>query len=163
MLKDIKQYILESVNIVNLKLAGKLTLVIGPVIALLEPIQHLIQPLLILAVIDVITGVIKSRLFLNEPISSKKFFDRKPLLILLWTLGLITMLHCDVFLSEIGINGHWAAKLYCVFYGLYEVISILENLAIMGLPGSKQIIKILKGRLPEHLQDIKERNNDQSK
>ena len=72
------------------------------------------------------------------------------------------MLICDIFLKEINIDGNWGAKAYCVFYGLYEVLSILENLAELELPGARAIKNILTKKIPKDIQEeIKEDKNEQ--
>jgi len=159
----IKTLLAETVNLEHLTLAGKASIVLTPVIGLLSPVKHLFLPLIFLMVLDVITGIYKNRVIKGQAISSKELFRKKPQQFLLWSAGLLTMLICDIFLKEINITGHWAALLYCVFYGLYEVISILENIAEMGLPGAEGILKLLKGKLPSNVKSALEETESDDK
>lgn len=141
----------KLIKIEDFKLSGIYAVIVTPIINLVAPVQHLFMPLIWLVVIDIISGIYKNRIKKKQPITSKKFFERKSKVVLVWTLGLLTMLLADKFLLEVGIDGHWAAKVYCVWYALYEVISILENLGDSGLPGAKNILKLLRGRLPNNI------------
>ncbi len=151
------------IKIDDLKLSGILSLLATPLINLVAPVQHLFLPLIWLVVIDILSGIYKNRIYKKEPITSKKFFERKSKVVLVWSAGLVTMLLADTFLKEIGIDGHWGAKVYCVWYALYEVISILENIGDSGLPGAKSILKLLRGKLPANIDkslEKEESNNE---
>lgn len=147
------------INMQDFKLSGLLAVMMTPLLNLLAPVQHLFLPLIWLVVLDIISGIYKNRVYKKQPITSKKFFERKSKIVLVWSIGLLTMLLADKFLMEIGIDGHWGAKVYCVWYALYETISILENLGDSGLPGAKAILNLLRGKLPSNidksLQDTK--------
>jgi phage-related holin len=138
----------EYLNIENLQLSAKLSIFLAPLISLYSPVQHLITSLILLSVLDVLTGIYKNRIIHKRSITSRDFFKRKPVLILLWSIGLTAMLLNDKMLIDLGISGNWGAKAYCVFYGLYETLSILENLGECGVKGMNGIIKLLKGRIP---------------
>ena len=143
-----------------------LSIALTPVINLFIPIQHLLLPLCWLVVLDIISGIYKARVIQGKPITSRRFFERKAGVLLVWSLGVLTMLFADTFLLEINIKGNWAAKLYCVFYAMYEVISILENLAESGLPGAKGILMLLRGKLPTNLNtalDAEKESKDEDK
>lgn len=150
-MNSIIKEILNNLNIENIQTSFKFSLIITPILSFLAPIGAFFYPLIFIAALDVITGIIKNRVYHNKPFSSFELIKRKPLIFLLFSIGILTMLTADIFLKEIGITGNWAIKTYCVFYGLYEVISILENISEMGLPGSQGILKLLKGRIPNEI------------
>lgn len=141
----------KLINMADLKTSGLISLALTPLLNLVAPVQHLFFPLIWLVVIDIASGIYKSRVTNKQPITSKSFFERKSKVILIWVAGLLTMLLADKFLKEINITGNWGAKIYCVWYALYEVISILENLGDSGLPGAKNILALLRGKLPSNI------------
>lgn len=141
------------INVKNAKISLLSSLVLSPIIGFIFPVKHLLLPLIWLVVLDIFSGIYKSRIIQKKPITSKRFFERKSKVLLIWAVGLVTMLLADKFLLEINIYGNWASKGYCVFYGIYEVISILENLADSGLPGAKGILHLLRGKLPSNLNE----------
>lgn len=155
-MKEIFREAIKNINIENIQTALKLSIIVTPIYNFYAPISMFFYPLLVASCLDIFTGILKNRVYKKQPLSSKEFIKRKPMVILLWAIGLTAMLLSDKFLSEIGITGHWGAKLYCVFYGIYEIISILENISEMGLPGANGILKILKGKLPNNINEALE-------
>ncbi len=156
----ITKFINEYFNTENLKLSAKLTPVLTLLFAIMDSLINFYQPVLdllfwlgISVVVDILTGIIKNR----KDFSSWSLIKRKPMVLFLWGLGLTSFLLCDKFLAELNITGNWAAKAYCIFYGLYETVSITENLAGCGLKGPAIILKMVKGKLPdEYVQAIEQ-------
>lgn len=150
------------INVKNAKVSLLSSIILSPLLGFILPVKHLLIPLLWLVMIDILSGIYKSRVIFKQPLTSKRFFERKSKVLLIWSFGLVTMLIADKFLLEINITGNWASKGYCVFYGIYETISILENLAESGLPGAKGILKLLRGKLPNDINEAldEEQNNE---
>jgi phage-related holin len=152
---------ISLINVKNAKLSLFGSLILSPMLGFIFPVKHLLMPLFWLVVLDILSGVYKSRIIQKKPLTSKRFFERKSKVLLIWAIGLVTMLLADKFLLEIKIEGSWASKGYCVFYGIYETISILENLADSGLPGAKGILRLLRGKLPDNLNKALEEQEDE--
>ena len=136
------------------------TLLISPIIAFYSPVGYLLQPLLWLVIIDILTGVYCAKFVRNEDINSRGFLS-KLVPVCLFLIALTAALHCDIFFVEFGLPQHQAPKLILAFYGVYELISILENLGDSGLPVAKQISSLLKKKLPQEVQD--ELNKEEKK
>jgi phage-related holin len=155
---------LKLLRLEDLKITAVYSLLAAPLVNLFAPVQHLFLPLLWLVIIDIVTGIYKNRIHNKQPITSRKFYERKAKVVILWLIGLITFLLADKFLLELNIEGHWGAKVFCIWYALYETISIMENLGECGLKGAKQILSLLRGKLPSNidktLEDAKGENDE---
>jgi phage-related holin len=125
---------------------------IAPLFMYFEPYSILVKAIGVLVVFDIVSGVLASR---KEGIDfqTRKLLDKfKPLGLFLFALAAAK--EANPLLMEFSIESHQAGKWICSFYGVYELLSILENLGRMGLPVAKPIMDLLKSKLPKEISEI---------
>lgn len=122
MLEVLKEYI----NLVKIGLAMIWTSWVGVVIYLIGGFDSLFRTLLIMMVLDYITGVAKG--FKNKNANSSRAYSglKKKLVVLIIIVAASQM---DIILQGMGIR-----TLVLLFYVATEFLSILENAAILGIP-----------------------------
>lgn len=139
---------------------GKLiySFIIAPLLLFFEPYSALVKALLILVIIDILTGLFAAR-HEGKPLTSRRFL-MKGLQVGLFFVGLAAAKAGSPLLEEFGIEAHQAGKWFCAFYGVYELFSILENLGRLGLPIAKQFASLLKSKLPDEVKNLPDTAND---
>lgn len=122
MLEVLKEYI----NLVKIGLAMIWTSWVGVVIYLIGGFDSLFRTLLIMMILDYITGVAKG--FKNKNANSNRAYKglRKKMIVLVIIVAATQM---DMILQGMGIR-----TLVLMFYVATEFLSILENAAILGIP-----------------------------
>lgn len=122
MLEVLKEYI----NLVKIGLAMIWTSWVGVVIYLIGGFDSLFRTLLIMMILDYITGVAKG--FKNKNANSSRAYSglKKKLIVLMIIVAASQM---DMILQGMGIR-----TLVLLFYVATEFLSILENAAILGIP-----------------------------
>lgn len=142
-----------------------------------DPVKKLIMFLMFAVIIDIITGIVKNRIIKGKNFTSSDLIawdivvykkrkikvPKKFVVVAFWFLGLDLALMANEFLTEFGITGHYLAKGYIAFYFFYEFISVLENAGEIGVPGVKQIAKLIKGKMPEGIKDLVEEAKEEEK
>lgn len=116
----------EYINLAKIGLAMIWTSWVSASIFLIGGYDNLFRALLIMMVLDYITGVAKG--FKNKNANSNRAYKglRKKLLILVIIVAATQM---DMILQGMGIR-----TLVLMFYVATEFLSILENAAILGIP-----------------------------
>lgn len=162
----------EIFNYHYAKIAGYLTLPISTLIGCLyyiftgltnffNPVADALLPIVVLSVIDVALGLWCS-LSQGNKFSSHRLVVKKLVLATLFFLGLAGILSFEgllMFYTGSKISGLIAMS-FCVFYGLYELSSILENINIVyynlykeKLPFIGPFLKLVKKNAPEALHE----------
>lgn len=121
-----------------------ISLIISPLFMFFEPYTALVQALGILVVIDIATGVLAARKE-GQDIKSRSFFKKLPQ-VGLFLVGLAAAKISSPLLEEFSIEAHQVGKWLCALYGVYELLSILENLGRLGLPVAHQLAELLKNK-----------------
>lgn len=116
----------EYINLAKIGLAMIWTSWMSITLYLIGGFDTLIKALLIMMVLDYITGVAKG--FKNKNANSNRAYKglRKKMIVLVIIVAATQM---DMILKEVGIR-----TLVLMFYTATEFLSILENAAILGIP-----------------------------
>jgi len=121
------------------------------VVSYFEPYLPLAKAIGVLVVIDILTGYLASR-HEGQGFQSRKFREKlKP--VALFLIALAAAKEASPLLAEFDITAHQAGKWFCAFYGVYELFSILENLGRLGLPIAAPLMKLLKAKLPDDVNE----------
>lgn len=131
---------------------------LAPLLTFFDPYSALVKAIGLLVTTDIFTGILAARKE-GKPIQSRSFLKKIPQ-VALFLIGLAAAKFASPLLEEFAIDAHQAGKWFCALYGMYEFLSILENLGRLGMPVAKQFSDLLKKKLPE---EMKENNNDQPK
>ena len=118
------------------------SLVLSPLLMFFEPYMILVKAIGILVILDIITGIMAARKE-GKDITSRGLYKKIPI-VGLFLLGLAAAKVSNPLLIEFGIEQHQAGKWLCSLYGIYELLSILENLGKLGLPVASQLADKLK-------------------
>jgi toxin secretion/phage lysis holin len=129
-----------------------ISVLLSPLCLYFEPYSALVKALGVLVVIDILTGLMSARKS-GQDITSKSLFKKIPI-VGLFLIALVAAKEASPLLVEFGIGAHQAGKWVCALYGVYELLSILENLGRLGLPVAKQLSEMLKAKLPEDIQKV---------
>lgn len=140
---------MEAASTSKLKLI--LSALISPFMMFFEPYNALVKAIGILVVMDVATGIAAAKKE-GTSITSKSLWSKIPV-VGLFLVGLAAAKISSPLLLEFGIEAHQAGKWLCALYGVYELFSVLENLGRLGLPVAKQIMNLLKSKLPEEIKN----------
>lgn len=135
-------------KLVKLGLSG----ILAMLTSFYSPVMNLMVAVLWLVAFDVLTGAYVAKVINREALTSRKFFRKMPQL-LMFLVALTASIHADPFFVQFGLEEYKAAKFVVSFYGIYELLSILENLGKSGLPVAKQIAAMLKAKLPEEVKN----------
>lgn len=127
--------------------------VISPILMFFEPYAVLVKAIGMLVCIDIFTGALASKKE-GKPVTSKALRAKVPV-VGMFLIALAAAKESSPLLMEFGIAAHQAGKWLCALYGMYELLSVLENLGRLGLPVAKQLSEMLKAKLPEETKDIK--------
>lgn len=119
---------------------------LGVVIYLIGGFDNLLRALLIMMVLDYITGVAKG--FKNQNANSNRAYKglRKKIVVLVIIVAATQM---DMILQGMGIR-----TLVLMFYVATEFLSILENAAILGIP--------IPAKLKLALEQCRDKQNEKS-
>lgn len=158
MIKEIFQFLSDQVNWAVAGFAAKITPLLTVVVLFLQDFFHPTVPSLFyvmtLGLFDIITGVWASHKE-GKKISSEFFWRRKAAVVVLFLMGVISMLIIDRMLKDLHESAPaFALTSWLGFYAIYEVISVLENMTRIGyLRGIKAFMNFFKKKIGE---DIKE-------
>ena len=159
-MRKIYEELLSHINFFYMKAAAIATpfflMLYTEIMGFYAPVSDMLWLLVLLAATDIVTGVITNVIILKEKFSSKRFWQRKAVVTVLFFLGLTGVLAVDLMLKSIAepLNS-WISKSWILFYGVYELISILENLAkTKKLPLVSRIINVIYGKLPQDVVDV---------
>lgn len=129
-----------------------LSVILSPVVLYFEPYSALVKAIGILVIIDILSGLLVARRS-GLDITSRQFFKKIPI-VGLFLVALVAAKESSPLLAEFGIEVHQAGKWLCALYGVYELLSILENLGRLGLPWAKPFSNLLKAKLPDDVQKV---------
>jgi len=131
---------------------------------LLGGFDGLIRALLILAVIDWITGLVRA--IVNREVSSKTGFIgivKKFVMFLIVAVASVIDTYFINMLSFTGDNGSIIRDAVILFFAVNEGISILENAALLGIPVPDQLknaLLKLRGKKDKAEDEPKQKNAD---
>lgn len=156
MVKDALSYLFEQVNWTVAGFAGKLTPIFVLIFMFLKDFFHPTIPMLFyvmaLGALDVGTGLWASKRE-GKKIVSELFWRRKGAVVVLFMIGVICMLIIDRMLKDTHESiPAFAVTSWFLFYGLYECISVMENMTRIGmLPGLQGFMGLFKRKITDDL------------
>lgn len=126
--------------------------ILASLTAFYMPVKGFVMPVLWLAFLDIITGLYVARTIDKVAITSREFFRKLPQFAM-FIVAVTAAMHADPFFVHFGLDPYSSAKFVISFYGIYELMSILENLGKSGLPVAKSVSNFLKNKLPAEVKE----------
>lgn len=122
-----------------------LSFFLTPLLIFFSPYLVLIKAISLLVLFDIVTGIAAARKE-HKDIKSRSFFRKIPQLALFF-VALAAAQVSNPLLLEFSLETHQAGKWLCGLYGVYELLSILENLGRLGLPVADKFAEMLKAKI----------------
>lgn len=115
------------------------------------PVIDMCLYLIAIVAVEIISGIWASKKE-GEKFNSHRLWWKKAMVSLLFFLVLTAMLFIDLMLKEFhdGLSP-WISKSWILFYGCYEIVSILENAKRSGLHLAGLFISVFKSKLPSEV------------
>lgn len=120
-------------------------------LALSDSLQHIIVVMILLMALDILSGIVKAfkQKKINSEIGIRGITQKAASIILLLALHIVTF---------VIPGGPPLAVSYGIAYSLFELVSIVENVAETGAPMPPYILGLLK--VFDNLQQISDKEND---
>lgn len=167
-MKDIFNFLIDQVNWAVAGAAAKITPILTLVFLFLQDFFNPTIPMLFyvmaLGCLDVATGLWASKKE-GKKIVSELFWRRKGAVVVLFLVGVICMLIIDRMLKDAHESiPAFAVTSWFLFYGLYECISVLENMTRIGyLPGLQGFMGLFKKKITDDLKEALEEAKKEDK
>lgn len=129
-----------------------LSALLSPILVAFDPYATHVWAIGLLVIIDIASGMAASKKE-GIDITSERAWP-KVVQVGLFFVALAAARAASPLLEEFSIQSHQAGKWFCALYGLYELLSILENLGRLGLPVATQFLSLLKSKLPKEITDL---------
>ncbi len=124
--------------------------VVAFIVSFLGDTAPLVKSVFWLVTIDMITGMLSSRFYKKEALTTRRFM-RKIRDLGMFAIALASFILASDAFVFLKLDKYTGALFFCSIYSIYELFSILENLGEMNFPIAKQIKDYIQNKLPKDI------------